>query len=369
MAHIGRGFPARPLVRRILPAGAASTTLAVATGIFTLAGQAVGFTAARRLPVANGSYALTGQSVGLRRAFTEAVAPGTYTLTGQTVALRANRRIAVANGSYALNGQSVALRVARTLPLANASYVLSGQAVRLAVARRLALANGVYSLTGQAVTLTKNSAVGTTTLVAGVGLYALTGKSVALRALRRMAVAAGVFTITAQELRLAVVRLDDLGTQLPSRGIVERRFGAIRTRNRPASAFVQSDPQTITTGNASGGWSPLDSSGAGLALTLIEDACRFVRAAGLTYAFFAIVMPATGNTAPAAIGGLPVIARETTVPVAPVTFSYLTVDDVTGIVVNGATQFNLFHTDGSPVTNAALSGAVLRGCAIYEAAT
>lgn len=366
MAHIGRGFPARPLIRRILPAGAASTTLAVATGIFTLTGQAVGLTAARRLPVANGSYALTGQVVGLRRAFTEAVAPGTYTLTGQTVALRASRRIAVANGTFTLSGQSVALRAARTLPLANASYALSGQTVRLAVARRIALANGVYTLTGEAVTLTVG-ATGITTLTAGVGVYALAGKPVTLRALRRMALAAGMFTLTGIDVRLGVAHLEDLGTILPSRGIVERRFGAIRTRNRPGSVLVDRAPTTLTdvVGDS---WTPADSSGAGLALTVIAEACRIVRASGLAYAFFAIVLPATASTAPAAIS-LPVIARDTFVPVAPVTWSYITIADVTGVVVNGATQFNLYHTDGSPVTNAQLSGKVLRGCAIYEAAS
>jgi hypothetical protein len=115
-------------------------------------------------------------------------------------------------------------------------------------------------------------------------------------------------------------------------------------------------------------WTPADVSGAGLSLTVTDDGCRIVHTDALVYAFFAIVFPLTANAAAAAVS-LPVVARDTGVPVAPVSFSYATLSDITGAVVNGASRFTLFHTDGSAVTNAQLSGKALRGCAIYEAAS
>lgn len=318
------------------------------------------------LPAGTGVYTLTGQSVGLAETHRVALGTGTYTLTGQSVNLSVQHRLPLANGSYSLSGQTVNLRRIYTLAAAAGSYALSGQSVTLRAARRLAVANGTYTLNGQAVALSVLTG-GDFVLVAGLGSYVLNGQAVSLRAARRLAVATGLYTLSGSALAMGVVNLADIGEFLPSRGLVERRFGAIRTRNRPASVQVERGA-TLPSDTVSGEeWTPSDHSGAGLALTLIDEACRVVRTAGLAYAFFALVFPATGNTAPAAIG-LPIIARDTGVPVAPVAFSYLTVADITGIVVNGASQFNLFHTDGSPVTNAALSGAVLRGCAIYEAA-
>jgi hypothetical protein len=367
IGRLALALRAAHLARSAAAAAPQTFTLPLSVGTYSLTGQSVGLATTHRVPLAAGVYSLTGQNVALYRALSMPAVVGTYALNGQAVRLAASRRIALANGTYALNGQAVALRASRALPLANAAYVLNGQPVRLAFLHRIVLANGVYSLAGQTVTLTKNSSVGVTTLTAGVGAYALTGKAVALRASRRLAVAAGIFTLTGIDVRLGVAHLDDVGTILPSRGIVERRFGAIRTRNRPGSVLVDRAP---TTGQDVVGdsWIPDDSSGAGLSLSVIAEACRLVRAGGLVYAFFAIVLPATGNAAPAAIS-LPVIARDTLVPVAPVTWSYISIADVTGVVVNGATQFNLYHTDGSPVTNAQLSGKVLRGCAIYEAAS
>jgi hypothetical protein len=314
MARLGRGFPARPLIRRILPAGGSTTsTLAVGTASFALTGQSVSLRAARVLPLGAASFALTGQTIGLHRALVMPVGQASFALSGQAVALRASRRLPLANASFALSGQSVALRGARRLALANASFVLNGQVVRLAASRRLSLANASFTLTGENVTLTKVGASGIKTLIVDAAHFSLSGQSVGLRALRRLALSPA------------------LGNE--------------------------------------GAWTPLDFSGAGLVLDGLADACRFVMINGLVHAFFAVVLPATVNTAPAAIGGLPALARDTGVPVGPVSFSYITVHDITGIVANGASMFNFYHTDGTPATNADLSGAVLRGCAIYEAAS
>jgi hypothetical protein len=283
------------------------------------------------------------------------------------VNLAASRRIPLVAASYGITGQTVRLLVAHRLPLTNATFTLSGQTVRLLRTFRIALANGVYAINGQDVTLTHTSSGAIKTLGVGTGLFALTGEAVSLRAMRRLAIAAGIFTLTGKDVRTAVVQLDDTGDLLPSRGIRERRFGAIRTRNRPASLLIDRGPTSTSTTTSGDVWTPADLSGAGLTLDVIAEACRVVRQSGFVHAFFAIVLPVTASAAPATIG-LPVIARETVVPVAPVVFSYTTIADVTGIVVNGASQFNLYHTDGTPVTNAQLSGKVLRGCAIYEAA-
>jgi hypothetical protein len=371
MARLGRGFPARPLIRRILPAGGSTTsTLAVGTASFALTGQSVSLRAARVLPLGAASFALTGQTIGLHRALVMPVGQASFALSGQAVALRASRRLPLANASFALSGQSVALRGARRLALANASFVLNGQVVRLAASRRLSLANASFTLTGENVTLTKVGASGIKTLIVDAAHFSLSGQSVGLRALRRLALSPALLTITGMGVMIAIVRLTDYEPVINSRGIRERRFGSIISRNRPFSGItpiIPTEPPAAV-GNE-GAWTPLDFSGAGLVLDGLADACRFVMINGLVHAFFAVVLPATVNTAPAAIGGLPALARDTGVPVGPVSFSYITVHDITGIVANGASMFNFYHTDGTPATNADLSGAVLRGCAIYEAAS
>jgi hypothetical protein len=350
--------------------GGGGGTLAVGQASFTLTGQTVGLKYNRNLPLGAATFTLTGKPVAFQRVRTLPLAPASFALSGQTVALRASRRLSLANASYALNGQAVALRVAHLLPLANASFVLSGQTVRMAASRRLALANAVFTLTGENVTLTKISAVGVTTMPVGTAHFTLSGQSVGLRASRRLALAPALFTIIGMGVTIAIVRLTDFEPVINSRGIRERRFGSIISRNRPFSGItpiIPSEPPAAV-GNE-GTWTPLDFSGAGLLLDGLADACRFVMINGLVHAFFAVVLPATVNTAPAAIGGLPALARDTGVPVGPVSFSYITVHDITGIVANGASMFNFYHTDGTPATNADLSGAVLRGCAIYEAAS
>jgi len=176
---------------------AAAYTLAVATGTFTLTGNAVGLLAARKITVALGTFTLTGQAVGLFKGYKATVAVGTFTLTGQAVNLLATRTVPVASGSFTLTGQAINLLKGRTATVAAGSFTLTGYSVNLLAGRTIAAAKGTFTLSGQAVILNKG-----VTLTAGLGTFTLTGQSINLPWNHVLAVAKGTFVLTGQAANL-----------------------------------------------------------------------------------------------------------------------------------------------------------------------
>ena len=60
-----------------------------------------------------------------------ALEAGSFTVAGQTASLLVGRVCAPAAGAYTISGQAVALRAARTIPLAAGAYTVAGQASAL----------------------------------------------------------------------------------------------------------------------------------------------------------------------------------------------------------------------------------------------
>jgi hypothetical protein len=118
---------------------------------------------------------------------------------------------------------------------------------------------------------------------------------------------------------------------------------------------------------ASSTWTPIDSSGAGLTFAAAEG--RYVRLGPLVLAVAHILYPATGDTNPAVIGGLPATSQNTTNRLA----SGLVVTDagtsVSYQVNSNATSLRLVNpTSLNEVTVATMSNRTLSVTALYLAA-
>lgn len=116
-----------------------------------------------------------------------------------------------------------------------------------------------------------------------------------------------------------------------------------------------------------GTWTPTDASGAGLSLTSAATA-RYTRHGNLVWATFAIVYPATASGTAARIGGLPFTS------VAPINLGFggsIGYTDqgaaFTVGVNNSATTMECLTFAGVNLTNANLSGKLLRATVFYEA--
>lgn len=154
-------------------------TLTAAQGTYTLTGQSVNLTIARRVTAEQGTYTLTGQDVTLRQGKTLTAEQGTYTLTEQSASLLVSRQISLAQGSYTLTGQDVTLTKSggdKTLTAGQGTYTLTGYDVSLSLARKLTAEQGTYTLNGQDVGLSRNGRV----LQAAQGTYTLNGQEVTL---------------------------------------------------------------------------------------------------------------------------------------------------------------------------------------------
>lgn len=122
---------------------------------------------------------------------------------------------------------------------------------------------------------------------------------------------------------------------------------------------------TISEGNA---WTPTDASGASLTLTISATA-RYTVVGKIVIASFAIVYPATANTNSAKIGGLPFTSNSTLNDAFGGSPAYTDQGTAYAIsVLAGATTFEFMTFAGATLTNANLSGKIVRGTFIYERA-
>jgi hypothetical protein len=116
-----------------------------------------------------------------------------------------------------------------------------------------------------------------------------------------------------------------------------------------------------------GTWTPSDGSGAGLSLTVA--AATYVRIGKMVYASFGVTYPATVSASNARVAGLPFTSQNSAVSIHPVSISFTTASGLfSGTVDNNAATFFLVASGGVVFSNTNLSGAILRGTAIYEVA-
>ncbi len=113
-----------------------------------------------------------------------------------------------------------------------------------------------------------------------------------------------------------------------------------------------------------GTWTPIDSSGAGLSLTVAN--ATYVKVGRLVTANFAIVYPATANPATARVGGLPFTSSSVGFSHPMAVSTCQTGICKTGLVDTSATTFLLNDTTATALTVAQMSGLFLRGTVIYE---
>jgi hypothetical protein len=127
--------------------------LPLATGTFTLTGNAIATPTGFAMPLGTGSFVLTGAPADVD--IEENLDAGSFAVSGQTLALaRTYTSLALGTGSFALTGQQVSLNYEQVgglaLSLQTASYTLSGQALTFGVTRRMTLEAGSFVMSGKA---------------------------------------------------------------------------------------------------------------------------------------------------------------------------------------------------------------------------
>jgi hypothetical protein len=113
-----------------------------------------------------------------------------------------------------------------------------------------------------------------------------------------------------------------------------------------------------------GTWTPIDSSGAGLTLTVAN--ATYTKVGRLVTANFAIVYPTTASASTCRVGGLPFTSRSGAFSYPMVVSTNQTGVCKNGLVDDGATTFLLVDTGGNALTNVQMSTLFLRGTVIYE---
>lgn len=151
---------------------------------------------------------------------------------------------------------------------------------------------------------------------------------------------------------------NDLTNALALPGLVDLSAAAAGQIKFPAVENPSADANTLTDYEW-GNWTPADASGAGLALVNNTQA-RYIKIGKLFIAAFDISYPVTADASNTVIGGLPfafpatlgwggVVAR----------CSETTCQQIQG--VGSSTTFKLFNNAGADITNATMSGDLLRG--------
>jgi hypothetical protein len=114
-----------------------------------------------------------------------------------------------------------------------------------------------------------------------------------------------------------------------------------------------------------GTWTPVDGSGAGLVLTVAN--ASYTKVGRLVEASFAITYPVTASGSTLRIGGLPFTAKAFGTSMNTVSFSVVQYAiPITCVVDANATTFTPLTYGAGTLTNANMSGLILRGTAIYE---
>jgi hypothetical protein len=113
-----------------------------------------------------------------------------------------------------------------------------------------------------------------------------------------------------------------------------------------------------------GTWTPIDSSGAGLTLTVAN--ATYTKVGRLVTANFAIVYPSTASVSTCRVGGLPFTSRSGAFSYPMVVSTNQTGICKTGLVDDANTTFLLVDTTSAALTNVQMSTLFLRGTVIYE---
>lgn len=126
--------------------------ISLETGNPVLSGQAANLVRAVRLRTETGTYTLSGQAMafgygGLTH-YTLAVAVGLFSLTGPAVGLIEGWLLQASDGLYPLTGEDAALRITRRLVVETGYLILPGKSVNLAQNRILEADWGFATLTG-----------------------------------------------------------------------------------------------------------------------------------------------------------------------------------------------------------------------------
>lgn len=130
----------------------------------------------------------------------------------------------------------------------------------------------------------------------------------------------------------------------------------------PASQSPSSDANTLDD-YEEGSWTP-----AGNVVTLTVNAAKYIKIGKIVHAWFDVTWPSTSDTSSSQIRSLPFVVDSTmigTVSIAYQTYSTA----ITGAAQNNTTYCDLFALGGANVTNAALSGRRVVGCATFMAST
>ena len=113
-----------------------------------------------------------------------------------------------------------------------------------------------------------------------------------------------------------------------------------------------------------GTWTPIDSSGAGLTLTVAN--ATYVKIGRLVSANFAITYPATADVSTIRVGGLPFTSSSTGFSHPMMVSTCQTGICKSGLVDTSATTFLLLDSSANALTNVQMSGLFLRGTVLYE---
>jgi hypothetical protein len=111
-----------------------------------------------------------------------------------------------------------------------------------------------------------------------------------------------------------------------------------------------------------GTWTPVDSSGAGLTLTV--TAASYTKIGRMVYAYLNITFPATANASTIFIGGLPFISKISGTVAIAFTGEATCVRGASGAADD--TFFVLYDATGTALVNATMSTDILRATVIYQ---
>lgn len=111
-----------------------------------------------------------------------------------------------------------------------------------------------------------------------------------------------------------------------------------------------------------GTWTPIDSSGAGLVLTV--NAATYTKIGRMVYAYLNITFPVTVSTASLFIGGLPYVSKNNGTVAIGYTTETTCLRGITGSADD--TYFILFDAAGTQLANAAMSTDNFRATVVYQ---
>ena len=132
------------------------------------------------------------------------------------------------------------------------------------------------------------------------------------------------------------------------------------TANTPASGMTSQ----LLNWYEEGTWTPIDSSGAGLTLTVLANSAKYVRTGRMVTATFALSYPVTAAAGQATIGGLPFTAGSGAGQGGYLVYTSLA--SIPGLNVGpSTTKFYLYGGGGTGLSNVNMSAQDIRGVVTY----